>query len=71
MRGIQNKNIYISESIYYTHVWITPLQRETMKVFFLSIQFYQFQCGLLWCHDKYPDGIRSRSTLLEACLVLP
>jgi hypothetical protein len=31
----------------------------------------KFHCGLPWWHYKYSDDIRPRSTLLEACLVLP
>jgi hypothetical protein len=31
MKGIQNNT---SESIYYTHLWFTPLQRDTINVFF-------------------------------------
>jgi hypothetical protein len=31
---------------------------------------YSISCGLPWCHDKYPDVIRFRNTLAEACLVL-
>jgi hypothetical protein len=43
------KNTYISESIYYTHLWVTPLQRETIKVFFfLNICFsVNFSVGSL------------------------
>jgi hypothetical protein len=39
--GVQNK-IIISESIYYTHLWVTPLQRGTEYITFsinLSVGF--------------------------------
>jgi hypothetical protein len=63
---------YISEKIHYIHLWVTPLQRETIKVYFWVYTFFsKFQCGLPWWYDKYPDNIRPCSTLLEGCLLLP
>jgi hypothetical protein len=48
----------ITESIYYTHLWVTPLQREAIRVFVWVYNFLnKFQCGLPWRHDRYPDNI--------------
>jgi hypothetical protein len=38
MKVIQNKTI-VSESIYYTRLWVTPLQSKTIKVFSDYINF--------------------------------
>jgi hypothetical protein len=47
MKGIQ-KNNCISESIYYTHLWVTSLRRETIKVFSEYITFsINFNVGSL------------------------
>jgi hypothetical protein len=68
VKGIQNK---ISESIY-THLWVTPLQRETIKIYVWVYNFLaKFQCELPWWHNKHPDDIRPCYVLLEACFVLP
>jgi hypothetical protein len=63
MKGVQNK-IYLRKHL--LHTWVTPLQRQTMKVFISVYNFLsKFQCGLPWWHDKYSD-IHPHSTLVEA-----
>jgi hypothetical protein len=34
IKGIQNKILISQQCIYYAHLWVTPLQRETIEVFF-------------------------------------
>jgi hypothetical protein len=47
------------------------ITKANYQSFILVYNFLdKFQCVFPWWHDKYPD-IRPRSTLLEACLVLP
>jgi hypothetical protein len=70
MKDIQNKIIMSQKT--YTHLWVTPLQREATSVFFWVYDLLnKFQNGLRWLHDKYADDIRPRFMLLEAFLVLP
>jgi hypothetical protein len=68
MKDIQNKIIISQETFMGYTITKGNYHSSSFWVYnFLNI----FQCGLPWWHDKYPHDIWPRSTLLEACLVLP
>jgi hypothetical protein len=72
MKGIQNK-IIITQKAFNMHInGLHHYIEKVSKNFFCVCNFLnKFKCGPPWWHDKYPDDIRPRSTLLVACLVLP
>jgi hypothetical protein len=44
----KKQNNYLSESIYYTHLWFTPLQKKSIKVYSKYINFsLKFNVGSL------------------------
>jgi hypothetical protein len=66
------KYLYLRKNLLYTFMGYTITKGNYESFLFWVYNFLnKFQYGLPWCHDKYPDDIRPRSTLFEACLVLP
>jgi hypothetical protein len=65
------KILYLRKHLLYTFMGLHHYKGKLSSFFWVYNILSKFQCLLPWWHDKYPDDIRSRSTLFEACFVLP
>jgi hypothetical protein len=71
MKYIRNE-IFISQKAYITHIYELHNYKGKLSSFFWVYNFLtKFQCGFPRWHDIYLDNVLQRSTLLEACLLLP